>query len=123
MDEKIPFILALIGGILAGMSALTMAGMMLFFRALMPMIPDSDMPDGFPFAFLSAFFGWFFVAGVLGCIATLVGAARLHREPRSREGAIWSIAGGGVRVLSGNMLAAGLAITAGALVLSSSDRV
>ena len=120
MDERLPFILALIGGIFGAMSTLGFGAMALFFGALLvPLGADDPIPG----TILGLIFGWFFITGLAGCIATFVGAAKLHQDARSRSGATWAIVGGGISMLGGNMIAAALGIVAGVLALSEKPRV
>lgn len=115
MDKpQIAFVLALVGGIFSLASSVMMGLFVAVFLGLGIGVTEFPM---FPAMLIGGFFAWLFVLGVIGGIVMLVACPKLKRPGELRSGAIWALVGGILAVVGGNMIAGGLGIGAGAIIL------
>lgn len=111
--RQLCFILAILGGVFALGTAVMMLAMSLFVFGALP---------GRGPGFVLALFGLFAIAGAVGGVLMLVAGTKLRTSTGEalQRSAKWTLAGGVVAVLGGNILAAALGIVAGALLLGES---
>lgn len=109
IDARVPFLLALIGGLIA-------LGTGLMFCVVMAVILSQAMPDAgaFPYLFI-IMFGWIGLGGLVGGIIMLVSAAGLRKPSPPASARTAAIVGGAITILAANVLAGGLGIAAGVL--------
>lgn len=108
---QLAFALAMVGAAFAIGPALLMGLMMGTVFGVAPL-------GGFEFSIILALVGWIVLAQVAGGAVMLAAGFRLRDPVAARRAAGWVIAGGVLAVLGGNMLAAGLGIGSGVLVLT-----
>lgn len=112
--RQLCFILAIVGAVFALGSALMTLAMSSIVFGAMPFMGGA-VPG-----FMLAIFGWISLFSLAGGIAMLVGGLRMRNATGQdlRSAATWTVVGGALAVLGANVLAAGLGIVAGVLVLS-----
>ena len=108
---QLAFALAMVGAAFAIGPALLMGAMMGVVFGAAPL-------GGFEGSLMLAILGWIVLAQVAGGVVMLAAGFRLRDPASARRAAGWVIGGGVLAVLGGNMLAAGLGIGAGVLVLT-----
>ena len=115
--RQLSFVLALVGGIFAAAMGLMMALMGAVLTAALP-----TAPNGPPAGFFVALFSFFAVFALAGGVTMIVASVRVRKAPLGERGpAVACIVGGGLALLGGNVLAAGLGIAAGVVLLTSSQ--
>lgn len=113
--RQLCLILSIVGAVFGlGSAFLTLAMSSIVFGAL-PFPGGSLVPGA-----MLLLFGWLTLFSAVGGVLMLVGGLRMRDATgeRLRSAGVWSVVGGAVSVLAGNLIAAALGIVAGVLVMS-----